>query len=77
MNELKKIYEFLEIKITDVELGKIVDNSNFDKIPASEKGIGKFYRSASPGNWQNNFNEKEKEIMFSIMSGTLKKMGYA
>ena len=74
--ELKKIYKFLEIEINDVELNKIIKKYDFDKIPNFQKGSGKFYRSASPGKWKENFNEDEQKLMNSIMEKTLKKLNY-
>jgi len=74
--ELKKMYEFLGISIEDEEIQKIVDKYQFDKIPDSEKGPGKFIRIATPGAWKDHFNEKEQDLMHSIMSKTLQKWGY-
>jgi len=74
--ELKKIYNFIQVDISDDELKKIVDNYEFENIPKSKKGPGRFYRSATPGGWKNNFNDKEKDMMNSIMKDTLKKFDY-
>jgi len=73
---LKQIYDFLEIKINDKELDEIITKFNFKNIPIENRGTKKFARSASPGQWKNNFNEKEKEIMEKIMRPTLDKLGY-
>ncbi|MDH3611072.1 MAG: sulfotransferase [Nitrosopumilus sp.] len=75
-DELKKIYEFLEIEISDEELNQIIDIYDFKNIPDSEKGTGKFNRTAKTGGWRDNFNEKEQNVMNSIMSKTLKQFGY-
>ena len=40
------------------------------------RGKGKFARSASPGKWKDNFNEKEIQLMNEIMGETLKRVGY-
>jgi hypothetical protein len=74
--ELRKIYNFLHISISDDELKKIVDRYDFKNIPESEKGPGKFNRSATPGGWKKNFSKEEQELMNSIMGGTLTQMGY-
>jgi len=52
---LKKVYEFLNIKINDQELKNIVHTYNFENIDDSLKGKGKFFRKATPGSWKNNF----------------------
>ena len=76
LEEMKKIYKFLEIEITDEKLREIVDKSSFEKIPKEQKGSGKFARSATPGKWKEHFSEKEQKIMTEIMGDTLKKLGY-
>jgi len=73
---LNEIYGFLGIKITEEELYNLVDRHSFEKIPTDQKGKGKFTRSATPGKWQENFNDSEKKIMNDIMFQTLEKLGY-
>jgi len=74
--ELKKIYQFLGISIEDDELRKIIKKYEFKNIPSSEKGSGKFNRSASPGKWKENFSEDEIKLMNSIMGKQLSKFNY-
>ncbi len=74
--ELTKIFKFLELKIDDNELQRIIDRLSFEKIPASEKGSGKRKRSASPGKWRENFSDKEKEIMNKILAKGIQEVGY-
>jgi len=74
--ELKKLYDFLEIKILDEKIMEIIDKFSFEKIPTGQKGKGKFYRSASPGKWKESFSSDEKVIIDRIMGPTLKKLGY-
>ena len=74
--ELKKIYDFLEIKIEEKELEKIVSTYDFKNIPDSEKGKGKFTRTAKIGGWMDNFSKEEQDLMISIMGKTLGKFGY-
>lgn len=74
--EVKRIYQFLQIKIDDDNLEKIIDRYSFDEIPQSEKGSGKFYRFATPGLWKEHFSGEEKQLMESIMGKVLKKLDY-
>jgi len=76
LSKLKQIYEFLNIDASEEEIKKIVDRYSFEKIPSSQKGKGKFYRSASPGSWKDNLSEQEKDLMNSILEEPLKKMEY-
>jgi hypothetical protein len=74
--ELKRIYDFIGIRIPDKELEKIVEKYSFENIPQSKKGSGKVTRSASPGKWKENFSQEEQKIMNDIMKETLNKLGY-
>jgi len=75
-DELKKIYDFLNIDINTDDLHKVIQTFDFEKIPKDKKGPGKFHRLATPNAWRENFNKKELEIINSIMGDTLKKVGY-
>lgn len=76
VTELRKIYNFLQIKINDDDLAKIVSIYDFENISPSQKGQGKFNRTAMIGGWRISFSEKEQELMNSIMGDTLKQMAY-
>jgi len=62
LHELEKIYHFLEIRLIEQDLKKIVEEYDFDKIPTSERGLGKFNRSAKVGGWRNNFSKDEQRL---------------
>jgi len=74
--ELKKIYNFIGIKITEEDLERKIKEAAYENVPQSEKGPGKKIRTAKPGNYVENFSAKEIELMNSIMGDTLKKVGY-
>ena len=74
--ELKKLYQFLEIDIDEKKLNNIVEKYSFENIPQEKKGKGKFRSFASPGKWKENFSNDEKEVMNNILKDTLQKMGY-
>jgi hypothetical protein len=74
--ELKKIYDFIGIKISEKELEYIVEKYSFENIPSEKKGSGKVTRSASPGKWKENFTQEEQKIMNEIMDEKLRELGY-
>lgn len=74
--ELKKIYDFIGIKINDEDLKRKIDEFSYDNIPDKHKGPGHRIRTAKHGGYIDNFSADEIELMTSIMSDTLKKMGY-
>jgi SAM-dependent methyltransferase len=75
-HELKKIYDFINVKITDEELNFLIDKYDFKNIPNSEKGQGKFNREASTGGWKKTFNQNEISLMENIMDQSLTKFEY-
>lgn len=75
--ELKKIYNFVGIKISDEELKEKIEKYDYENVPASEKGQGKKIRTAKPGSYLQNFTEEEIKLMNSIMGETLEKVGYS
>jgi len=74
--ELKKIYEFLEIPITDDKLLERIRTFDFKSIPSNKTGKGKFYRSAKINGWKDSFNIQEQKLINSLMGKTLLKFGY-
>jgi len=74
--ELRKVYKFLKIDISNKELQGKIDAFDYKKIPDSKKGSGKFYRSASPGRWQENFSGEEQKVIHSYLKDMLIKLGY-
>jgi len=72
----QKLYEFIGIKISDDELGQVIKKYTFENIPKEMKGEGKFYRSASPGKWRDNLDQKEQIILNDIIKDTLLAAGY-
>jgi len=76
LQELEKLYRFIEIDIDKKVLEKIVEKSRFEKISDRDKGSGKIKRSATPGKWKENLNNEEIVAMEKILKETLNKLGY-
>jgi len=77
LKELKRIYNFMGIKIGDNLLQKKIEKFDFKNIPDKDKGPGKFNRLATPGSWRDNFSKDEQELMNSILLDSLKKFEYS
>lgn len=77
VNELKRIYKFLQIKVTDSFLNKIYIKTKFENLPQEKKGPKKFNRSAKIGGWKMNFSDSEQKKMNSILHETLQKFDYS
>jgi len=73
---VKKLYQFIDVKIYDSEIKELVDFYDFKNIPESEKGPGKFNRAATTGGWKKSFAKDEQNYMNEVMGPMLKKFGY-
>jgi len=76
VEEIRKIFEFLEIKTSEEEIHKIAEQTSFENIPLNEKGEDKNKRKATPGSWKENFSQEEIGIMNRIMKDELARFGY-
>ena len=74
--ELKKLYEFLQISISDEEVQKIVEEYTFENIPEEKKGIGTQRQFGKVGIWKEKFTSEEINLMKEIMAKKLEKFGY-
>jgi len=75
-DQLKRLYKFIGLPITNDQLQQIVTKYSFENIHKDQKGVGKFTRTAIPGSWKDHFSEKEIQKMNTILGDTLKKLGY-
>jgi len=76
ITELKKLYEFIKIPISDSELSKIVEKYTFENIPAEKKGLGTQRQFAKPDIWKEKFSHEEIKVLNEIMGNGLKQLGY-
>ena len=75
-DELQKIYEFIDVKISRDEIEKLVDKYKFENIPPDRRGSGKSKRFATPGKWEESFSEPEKKVLEELIGTFLKRLGY-
>jgi len=76
LQELEKLYRFIEIDIDKKILEKIYEKTRFENLRGSLKGSGKSRRSATPGKWKENLSNEDKNVIEKILIETLKKLGY-
>ena len=76
LDELRKIYHFLDIQIQEEELKNLETKYSYENIPQVKKGSGKSVRFATPGKWKENFNDEEQILINKIMGKKLKELGY-
>lgn len=74
--ELKKLYEFIEVSISDPELNEIIEKYTFENLPDEIKGIGTQRQFAKVEIWRKNFTSDEIITMNEIMEDKLRLLGY-
>lgn len=75
-NEVKKMYDFMALKISHERLSSIIDNTSVENLPKESKGIGTTVQFAKAGIWQDRFSDEEKVLIEEIIGEGLKKLGY-
>jgi hypothetical protein len=76
LRELRRVYQFLNIRIGEDELRQLVSRHDFERLPREERGPGKFTRAATTGGWRTSFSPDEQEAMNSLLGETLRELGY-
>jgi hypothetical protein len=57
--------------VEEAELARSVEKNSWEKIPAEQKGEGKFHRKAKPGGWSENLTARQVEIVEDITAPLL------
>jgi hypothetical protein len=70
LRTMKRIYSTLEIPVKEAELARSVEKHSWEKIPAEQKGEGKFHRKAKPGGWREDLTPEQAEIV-EVVAGSL------
>lgn len=70
--ELKRIYSTLGIPIDEKQLYHAVEKHSWESIPEQKKGMGKFYRKATPGSWKEDLTSEQVKIVEQTTTPILK-----
>jgi hypothetical protein len=73
VDTLKTMYGTLGIEAAESQLKVAVMKHSWEQIPESEKGSGKFYRSAQPGGWRNDLSPEQIQIIENVTGPVLSK----
>jgi hypothetical protein len=72
LGTMKRIYSALEIPVEGEVLARAVERHSWEGIPEKEKGEGKFYRKATPGEWRKDLTPDQVKIVEDITAPLLK-----
>lgn len=74
--QLKSIFGWLDLEVTDEALVDVVQRHSFERLPDDMRGPREFARSASPGAWRVNLSQEEKEAVHRVIGPKLLELGY-
>ena len=66
LGELRRLYSELDIAVNDDDLQQAVRAHTWENIPEGKKGVGKFYRKASPGSWREDLSPEQTRVVEEI-----------
>jgi hypothetical protein len=75
-DELARVIAALGMAVDRGTLDAVAALHDYGRVPASDKGDGKFIRSAQPGGWRQNLTPAEQEAMHEALGTTLAAAGY-
>lgn len=74
--QLQRIFDWLEIQVSERDLKGIVRRNAFEAVRKRRRGPGKDVRAATPGLWRQNLSPEEQQAMHEIMGDKLRELGY-
>jgi len=72
VHTLGRIYDGLEIALSEQELAEAVQKHSWANIPEDQKGAGMFQRKASPGSWREDLSEDQIAVIEDITAPILR-----
>jgi hypothetical protein len=72
LGAMRRIYSALEMPVDETELARAVERHSWEKIPAEQKGEGKFHRKAKPGGWREDLTPEQIEIVEGVAGSLLR-----
>jgi hypothetical protein len=74
LQTMKRIYSALEMPVEEAELARSVEKNSWEKIPAEQKGEGKFHRKAKPGGWSEDLTRQQARIVEGVAGSLLREL---
>ena len=74
LQTMRRIYSALEMPVEEAELARSVETNSWEKIPAEQKGEGKFHRKAKPGGWSEDLTARQARIVEGVAGSLLREL---
>lgn len=73
---LRRVFDWLGLQISESELEALVADQSFERLPAEHRGPGKIFRAATPGLWRENLSDEEQAVVDRVIGSKLRDLGY-
>ena len=73
---LREILEWMGLPAEPNAVQATCESHSFSGLAAEERGVDKFYRSASPGLWREHLTGAEQEVLGRVIGPKLRELGY-
>lgn len=74
--QLQRVGKILPVGTPRRALAAAAAAHDYGRVPRTEKGDGKFIRSAQPGGWRENMTPAERQILHEMLGPKLRDLGY-
>jgi hypothetical protein len=74
--EVRRVFDWLGLAISEAELEALVEGQSFERLPAEHRGPDKIFRAAKPGLWRENLSAEEQAVLDRVMGPKLRELGY-
>jgi hypothetical protein len=68
---LRRLFEELDLPVTEEELSRSVETHRWEAIPRAEKGEGRIFRKAAPGAWRDDLTADQARTVERITAPVL------
>jgi hypothetical protein len=75
-NELRPLFAWLGLEVSERELNEWIRRKSFGALPAELRGPDKFFRAAAPGLWRTNLTAEENAAVDAVIGRKLHELGY-
>jgi hypothetical protein len=75
--ELQRIVAWMGLAMSKADIADRVGRLDFDRLPAAQKGPGRFNRAATPGLWRKSLTADEQRAVEGWLGPRLAELGYS
>lgn len=74
--ELGRVLETIGLPATREKIEQVAAKHAYARVPADERGAGKFVRRASPGGWAERLSDEEQTALLDVLGDAVRALGY-